>query len=540
MKNRLFIVRALCFALVFTAPLLAQTPDVAPSTTTAPAQAPDDMTRKITELVHAGRYAEAQQLTTGLLVAYPNDERLIKAKTLIDQLLAAPAVPNAATQPTTAAPFVSTEGEELTGMDKVDYNALVELAREAQQSTDPAEQNKLLTQFMSQSQAFLQKHPKQLLLWQLRAACAIAFNQPLDGYEAGQKLLAAGGADSNDPNLQRILGQLRNKGWLNLEEARSLQVAADNERRQKQEADERLRNTFPVVHAKVGFGSNGYGYGHMTFTAEGAVYDGSDGTIRLNAADIKEAKAECNTDACGIMFQPNSGRRFFFLAVTEEAVTNRSDKGKIFFKAYVLGNAVIQRWGFIEADSKTLVPPPGGFVPKAPAPAPSLAVSSAPAVKPAPARVDAPKQLPWSEPKSAEVTPATTPANPQPSGPTDGAGPASSKAVLHLYRPTHFGGSGIKPHITIDGTEITQVANGQAIQTLIEPGRHTIGIVERRAKVDNSIPDIDMEAGKEYWVRISLESGFIYHVRLDLLAPEMASTESAKLKQVGLSETHKK
>lgn len=539
MKNCLFIVRALCFALVFTAALLAQTPSATPPAAATPAQAPDDMTRKITELVHAGRYVEAQQLTTGLLVAYPNDERLIKAKALIDQLLAASPVPNATPQPATAAPSITAEGDELTGMDRVDYNALVELAREAQQTTDPTEQNKLLTQFMSQSQVFLQKHPKQLLLWQLRAACAIAFNQPLDGYEAGQKLLAVGGADSNDPSLQRILGQLRNKGWLNLEEARSLQVAADNERRQKQEADERLRNTFPVVHAKVGFGSNGYGYGHMTFTAEGAVYDGSDETIRLNAAEIKEAKAECNADACGILFQPKSGRRYFFLAVTEEAVTNHSDKGKIFFKPYVLGNAVIRRWGFIKADSKTLVPPPGGFVPKAPASAPSLAVSSAPTVKPALAPVDAPKTLPWSEPNPAEVTPAATPANPQPSSPT-GVDSASSKAVLHLYRLPHFGGSGIKPHITVDGTEVTQVANGQAVQTLIEPGRHTIGIVERRAKVDNSIPDLNMEAGREYWVRISLESGFVYHVRLDLLAPEMASTESAKLKQVGLSETQKK
>src|SRR5882724_522272 len=58
----------------------------------APAgQAPDDVTNKITSLVHEGKYAEAQQLTTGLLVAYPNDQRLIKAKTLLEKSLAAPA-----------------------------------------------------------------------------------------------------------------------------------------------------------------------------------------------------------------------------------------------------------------------------------------------------------------------------------------------------------------------------------------------------------------------------------------------------------------
>src|SRR5271154_6087087 len=51
-------------------------------------QAPDDVMKKLSELVHAGKYAEAQQLTSGLLLAYPDDQRLIKAKTLLDKSLA--------------------------------------------------------------------------------------------------------------------------------------------------------------------------------------------------------------------------------------------------------------------------------------------------------------------------------------------------------------------------------------------------------------------------------------------------------------------
>jgi hypothetical protein len=73
--------------------------------------------------------------------------------------------------------------------------------------------------FMGQSVRFLQKHPEQMLLWRLRAVIAIAANQPMDGYEAGQRLLAAGAADSNDPAVQQLLGQLRNKGWLDEKEA---------------------------------------------------------------------------------------------------------------------------------------------------------------------------------------------------------------------------------------------------------------------------------------------------------------------------------
>jgi hypothetical protein len=183
------------------------------------------VTNKISDLVHAGKYAEAQQLTTGLLLAYPNDRRLIKAKALIEKLLApaGSAATPGGNQPSNAVlsarPAAGINSEQLTGMDKVDYNALIELARQAQQTADLDEQKKVLKQFMAQSSAFLQNHPDQTLLWQLRAASAMSLNQPMEGYEAGQKLLAAGATESSDPALQQLLGQLKNKGWLERQEA---------------------------------------------------------------------------------------------------------------------------------------------------------------------------------------------------------------------------------------------------------------------------------------------------------------------------------
>jgi len=129
------------------------------------------MTRKITELVLAGKYAEAQKLTEGLLIAYPDDQRLIKAKALINSRLAPGGSTSAA--PGNAQPNQPAEdpnAEQLNGMDKVDYNALIALARQAQQTTDLDEQKKMLQQFMDQSTPFLQKHPDLTLLWQLRAA----------------------------------------------------------------------------------------------------------------------------------------------------------------------------------------------------------------------------------------------------------------------------------------------------------------------------------------------------------------------------------
>jgi hypothetical protein len=104
-------------------------------------------------------------------------------------------------------------------MDRVDYDALIELVRGAQQSSDLSDQRTLLQQFMAQSLDFLARHPRQMRLWELRAATALTLGDPLAGYEAGQRLLAAGAGDSGDANLLRVLAQLKNKGWLDKDEA---------------------------------------------------------------------------------------------------------------------------------------------------------------------------------------------------------------------------------------------------------------------------------------------------------------------------------
>src|ERR1039458_5561315 len=153
-------------------------------------------------------------------LAYPDDQRLIKAKALLDKSLAAasakatPSIDPPAVDSTSTPPASIATATQLSGMDKVDYNAMIELARQAQQNTDLDQQKKLLKQFMDQSSSFLQKHPDEMLLWQLRVASAMSLNDLTSGYEAGQKLLAMGAADSTDPNMQRMFAQLKNKGWL--------------------------------------------------------------------------------------------------------------------------------------------------------------------------------------------------------------------------------------------------------------------------------------------------------------------------------------
>lgn len=379
-----------------------------------------------------------------------------------------------------------------------------------------------------------------MLVWQLRAAAAISLNDPMVGYEAGQRLLASGAADLNDSNLQRLLGQLKNKGWLDQQKAEELQRSVDKAREQEQEAEERLQNTFPVVHGKVGFGANGYGYGHLLIDKDSAVYEGTDEKVRLAVSQIREVKVVCNVDACGMYFTPKSGRKFFFLPVTEEAVANRTDKGIIFHKPAVLGNAVVRRWGFVKIDDKTLGPPAAGSAPETPKAQASAILNPGPlnkstteltaqAAKSPVAMKDSVPQPPAQVSQSSVF--ASNPAVVKTS-----LGTASNTAILHLYRFHQFGGLGLKTNIDIDGKKAAQIENGQAIRMLIAPGKHNITASARKAKADLPIYDLTMEAGKEYWVRVDFSVGLLTHVKLYLEPAEKAQSESGKLEEITLGD----
>jgi hypothetical protein len=332
----------------------------------SPSLAPDEVMERLSGLVHSGKYAEARQLTTGLLMAYPEDQRLIKVKALLDKAPASttPASPaqddNTSTNNSTSVQPTA-NSTELTGMDKVDYSALIELVRQAQQTTDLPEQTQLLTQFMQQSSLFLRKHPEQTVLWQFRAVSAISLNAPMAGFEAGQKLLAAGAADSNDPKLLQLLAKLKLLGWMDRQEAEGHQLAANNERKQQAASAEaeRLKEehdqyTLAAAHSH-GFS---YGYGHLTLNENDMVYVADDETIHLNRSDVRQVKSYCvGKNYCGLYFYPKDGRKFFFLAITEAGVANKTATGATLLPS-VMGNMVVARWKFVSSDNKTLIPPP--------------------------------------------------------------------------------------------------------------------------------------------------------------------------------------
>ncbi|MGA8730981.1 MAG: hypothetical protein WB608_19655 [Terracidiphilus sp.] len=537
----------LILSLTYLVPLRSQIQTAAANTTTSAAsptqtdQAPDEMTKKMTDLVHAGKYSEAQKLTEGLLIAYPNDQRLVKAKALIEKLLQSGGSPSSS-EPTQSAGKAN--AEQLMGMDKVEYNALIELARQAKQSTDLAEQTKLLKQFMDQSGAFLQKHPGHILLWELRAQMAMSMNDPMAGYEAGEKILASGGAESNDTALQQLLGQLKNKGWLNQREAESQARSLDDARHAEEARQDHDRFTFPVAHAS----GLHYTYGHLTITPNDATYISPDENIHFLKKDIHEMKVLCVGNSafgggggCGFYFIPTDGRKFYFLAVTEAGVANKTIASNVVLPPSVLGNAAVARWHFIKIDNKTLGPSAETAPEQAPAAGGQTAPEfGAPAERPS-VRFDNSNPQPDSQrAATARVSNPLTAAptvqaesstiNPAPSQQENSAG--STTAILHLYRLSHITGAFSQYEIEIDGRRLAKIANAQSVRLDLSPGKHNINATYRAVKSDHPVYDLNMESGKEYWIRVDLSDGFIVHMRLAVVPEAEAREESGKLKEI--------
>jgi hypothetical protein len=317
-------------------PLHSQTTSPTPADANATAlpsradQAPDVATKKITDLVLAGKYPEAQKLTEGLLIAYPNDQRLIKAKALIDSRLAPGGSTSAApdnAQPTQSA--ANPNAEQLTGMNKVDYDALIELGRQAQLTTDLEQQKVSLKQFMDQSAPFLQKHPDQILLWQLRAASAISLNDFVAGYDAGQKLLAARVADSTDPGSRRLLAQLKNKGWLDKK------ALADFQEKEHLNRYSFLGERQTFTHSRRG---------RLTLNENEAVYEGADGIIRISRDDIREIQAD---GGGGVTFLEKDAKKLVFSPFYQENIPCCDVNVWVWKKVGAVMDAIVERWRFV-------------------------------------------------------------------------------------------------------------------------------------------------------------------------------------------------
>jgi hypothetical protein len=142
---------------------------------------------------------------------------------------------------------------------------------------------------------------------------------------------------------------------------------------------------------------------------------------------------------------------------------------------------------------------------------------------------------------SASVAPARTGIDAKSSAPMNNPVPVSAQpgsaptVILHLYRPHHLTAAIQKPDVYIDGNKITKIANSQAIQMVLAPGKHTISVSKRGIDSEVPISNFAMGAGKEYWVRVEISAGaWAAHSKLFLVPSDQALSESNRMEEIKL------
>jgi hypothetical protein len=115
--------------------------------------------------------------------------------------------------------------------------------------------------------------------------------------------------------------------------------------------------------------------------------------------------------------------------------------------------------------------------------------------------------------------------------------PAPKTVILHLYRSHRLVAAIQKPDVYIDGNKITKIANSQAIQMVLAPGKHTISVSKRGIESEVPISNFDMRAGQEYWVRVEISSGaWAAHSKLFLVPSDQALLESNRMEEIKLGD----
>jgi hypothetical protein len=417
---------------------------------------------------------------------------------------------------------------------------------------DLEEQTKLLSQFMDQSRSFLERRPEQILLWQLRAQIAASEDDVWAGYEAGQRLLAAGAADSNDSALQNLMGELKNKGWFEREAA----VAAKKQEEltknygwmrgkwsesfsipytyrapdgfmssmkthtnpgvhvYREEFD--FSKSLPVIEAYILDDSGKTKWVPTKFTLDGS------GALRCELY-IDQEHAYKQATSCQI----DENRKTITLSVLRDGKSeahllsnmNSAQQGR----ATSLSPSAAKSTTTVAASFSTAAA--GNSIPRSAVPAQQhstpLDDSNPQPTSHRTATTRAPGPL--TPAPASQVDPASS----QPASP---AGPTT--AILHLYRLSHMTGAFVQYEVEIDGRRVAKIANAESVRVDLPSGKHNINATYRSVKSDRPLYDLEMESGKEYWIRVDLSDGFIVHMRLAVVPEAEAREESGKLKEI--------
>ena len=81
--------------------------------------------------------------------------------------------------------------------------------------------------------------------------------------------------------------------------------------------------------------------------------------------------------------------------------------------------------------------------------------------------------------------------------------------------------------IEIDGRQVAKIGNAESVRMDLFSRQTPLNVTFRRVKSDRPLYDLEMEPGKEYWIRIDLSDSFIVHMRLAVV-PEAEARQSPK------------
>jgi hypothetical protein len=100
-----------------------------------------------------------------------------------------------------------------------EYRRLLAIATRAARTKDATERKDQFGNFLYDSRIYLHDHPEATRLWVMRAAASLQLNKPATGAEAARAILNFPPAYRDDPQVQKLIALIRQRGWLPAETA---------------------------------------------------------------------------------------------------------------------------------------------------------------------------------------------------------------------------------------------------------------------------------------------------------------------------------
>jgi hypothetical protein len=146
----------------------------------------------------------------------------------------------------------------LTTADRKDLDVLMVIVDEADSAKNDESRKKLLTEFLSKSTSFAQKHPTVQSIWLVRAAASAELDDAENGWSAAQQLLSLHADDSDDPKTRKVMAVLRRKGWLENKRPSKVEFRISDDSTQREQMLKKFVGTF-LFRTNVVYDTGKYG-----------------------------------------------------------------------------------------------------------------------------------------------------------------------------------------------------------------------------------------------------------------------------------------